>query len=95
MAQRHFNPMHNAFQYGDNGREDSDEYVQVTIKVVEIRDKSVVYETSPMQSDYLARSLMHAASEDKIINYRGPLPMEFRLGVRKWIADKKKLVYKF
>lgn len=81
---RHFNPMAS----GSDRSNASDEYVKHDLKVMEIRQQSVGIEINAMSTQYMGRSLLHAASDDRLTNYRGPLPMEFSLSVKRWWLER-------
>lgn len=84
MTQRHYNPMSSS----NVDRIESDPYERHKLTVTEIRDASVFIQINPMSVQPMGRSLLHAASDDRISNYRGPLPMEFELNVKRWWLER-------
>ncbi len=83
---RHFNPMAQGRE--SDGQDSSNDYIKHNLKVVEIRDRSIFIEINPMSTQPMGRSLLHAASDDRITNYRGELPMEFALSVQRWWLER-------
>lgn len=79
MTSRHFNPMESRPE-----REAGDEYTQHELRVLEIRSNSVLVEVNSMSNRHIGRSLFHAASDDRLTNYRGPLPVDMVLTVKTW-----------
>jgi hypothetical protein len=83
--QRHYNPMQSRNRDSDGETSTpNDGYDSHLLTVTEIRDKSVGIQINPMSVQFMGRSLLHAASDDRLSKYRGPLPIEMRLTVRTW-----------
>lgn len=58
-------------------------YKKVTLPVQEIRDASIqVHGKNGLV--FIGRSLLSYLSDERISNYRGPLPMEFALEIAAW-----------
>jgi hypothetical protein len=72
----------------DHHEDPGDEYEKHTLKVMEIRTVSIFIEINAMTTRPIGRSLLHAASDDRIEKYKGPLPMEFELSVKRWWLER-------
>ena len=64
-------------------------YTKVNVVVTEIRDRSVFFQNLKLLSVEVSmgRSLLHAASDDRLTKYSGPLPVKMTLSIRDWWVE--------
>lgn len=66
-------------------------YAKTDVIVTEIRDRSVFFKCNgkaPGREMSMGRSLLHAASDDLLTKYKGPLPAKMGLRIVEWWVDK-------